>query len=65
MFAVILTVILIMPPDKDDMKQDRIMSSIEECWSTAAAWVAQDAKAAGTVGFQAACMLTPIPGRDG
>lgn len=65
MFTVILTVILVMPPDKDDLKQDRAMPSIEECWSAAAAWVAQDAKAAGAVGFQAACMVTPIPGRDG
>lgn len=67
MFTVILTVILIMPPDVDDVKHDRRMASIEECSTAAQAWIEQDAHAAGhgVVGFAAMCGVMPIPGRDG
>lgn len=65
MFTVILTVILIMPGEAKDITQARPMPSMSECWETAAAWVAQDAKAAGAEGFAAGCSVTPTPGRDG
>lgn len=65
MFNVILTVIAIMGPGKDDVTQSRPMASLDECWSAAQSWDAQDAKAAGVAGFASGCSISPTPGRDG
>lgn len=57
--TIILTVILIMPPGKDDIQQNHDMPSLTECFAAARAWVEQDIKASGGVGFAAGCQVMP------
>jgi hypothetical protein len=67
MFTVILTVILIMGPGKDDITQSRQMASLLECFDAALAWDEQDARKAGAdvVGFASGCSIQPTQGQDG
>ena len=64
MFTVVLTIIAVMGPGKDDLSQGRKMASLDECWTAARAWTDQDAKAAGVTGFAAGCSISPTPGKD-
>ena len=60
-FIILLTVTLVMPEGQDDITQSREVSSIEDCMSSARAWLDQDAQTAGGIGFAAMCQKVERP----
>jgi hypothetical protein len=58
MFEIMLTVILVMPPNVKDITQERHMDSKEACWQAAKDWLDQDISKSGGVGFMAGCSIT-------
>lgn len=58
MEIILLTVILIMGPGKQDIEQSRGMPSLAECFVAAQAWDEQDIEKAGGIGFASGCSVT-------
>jgi hypothetical protein len=57
MFEIVLTVILVMPPNVKDIQQEHHMETKEACWQAAKDWLDQDIGKSGGVGFMAGCSI--------